>query len=138
MSSSKYCKCCTGCPVRDGICTECRKPIPGALMTPDFGTEPPKHVRVVGVDFPLHIRSKNVDTHLDDKYGYCDHARGHIVMCDGNSETQMRETSLHEILHAIEVATQTKLDEEDLHRIGRALYAVIRDNPDYVDWLQNV
>jgi len=100
--------------------------------------DPPKPMplvlRVVGLDIPLLLRGDD-DNYLDDKMGYCDFKRNHIILSDMNPLTVLRETCLHEVLHAVDHAVQSSLCEEDVHRLARALYAVLRDNPAFVDWL---
>jgi hypothetical protein len=96
----------------------------------------PEAVRVLGVEVPVLVRDMNEDTVLDRWDGYTDHARGRIVLRAGHAEGyEGRETLLHELLHVLEKATCTALEEEEVGRLSRGLFAVLRDNPELVRWL---
>lgn len=106
--------------------------VPDAAHPPAAG--PPALLRIVGLDTLLLVRGEE-DTYLSDKMGYCDFRQSRIVLSQGNSPTSMRETAVHEVLHAVDHAVQSGLSEQDVHRLGRALYAVLRDNPEFTRWL---
>jgi hypothetical protein len=95
----------------------------------------PEFVRVLGLDVPLLVRSPDQDTFLDTKHGYFDPGRCRIVVRDIDGMEERRESVLHELLHALEKATATPLEEEQVCRFGRGLFAILRDNPALVRWL---
>lgn len=94
-------------------------------------------VRVAGMNLPVVVRDPNLDTYLDERFGYCDHVRRRIVLNGTNSAEGMKECCLHEVVHATDDAAKIGLDELQVARLARALFAVIRDNPELMMWLQD-
>lgn len=97
-------------------------------------TAMPAVLSIIGLNIELFARGEE-DSSLDGKMGYCDYKRNQIVLSNESSPTQMRETAVHEVLHAVDHAVQGDLSEKEVHRLARALYAVLHDNPEFVYWL---
>jgi hypothetical protein len=114
---------------RCGICNHpASYPVPTPNPMPEF-------VRVLGVDVPLLLTDPREHVFLRDCHGYADGDRGAIVLNQNTSLEKRRDTVLHEVLHFLERALRTELEEEQLGRMGRGLFAVLRDNPALVAWL---
>lgn len=54
---------------------------------------------------------------------------------DDHPETQ-RDTLLHEVLHGVELQLYLKLTETQVHGLTVGLLQVIRDNQEFIQWLQ--
>jgi len=86
-------------------------------------------VRILGLDYPVLVQFKDTDTYLDGKFGYFDGVRMRIVLAANNDPGVQGEVLLHEIVHAIDAAMQTGLEEDQVGRLSRGLFAVLKDNP---------
>lgn len=62
-----------------------------------------------------------------------------IVYALGQEADELRETLLHEVLHAVDMKTAgaDSLEERDIHRISACLFAVIQANPDFAMYLMS-
>lgn len=49
--------------------------------------------------------------------------------------SQMCDTVLHEVIHAIDFTIGTNLTEEQVHGTAAGLFAVLADNPEFCKWL---
>ncbi len=47
----------------------------------------------------------------------------------------MRDTLLHEVIHAVDDLVQTKLVEEQVYALSGALLDTLRRNPEFTAWL---
>lgn len=94
----------------------------------------PSSVRVLGMDMAVVVHTAD-DAHMDDKFGYCDNLRMRIVLSESNTPSQMRETCLHEVVHAVDWAVKADMEEDQVGRMARGLFAVLRDNPGFVKWI---
>lgn len=102
---------------------------------PAPGPEMPATVRILGFQVALETAPCANDPNLDGKYGYADHGRMRIRLREDNPPDEMRETALHEVLHFLDEAVQAGLTEEQVRRLARGLYAVLRDDPAFAAWL---
>jgi len=113
-------------------CGICNHPASYPVPTPN---EMPEFVRVLGIDVPLLLRPCEADAYLDSRHGYCDPNRDRIVLRQEDTTEQRRETVWHELFHACEKASATDFEEEEVARMSRAQFAILRDNPALVRWL---
>lgn len=71
--------------------------------------------------------------HLDDEtrllYGYCDFEREIIKLCTRYTEDQQKCTLVHELVHAVDDMNEIGLTEEQVVKLGKGLYQLIKDNP---------
>ena len=93
----------------------------------------PASVRVLG-------RNYRVTSELDaTRSGYCDLATGLINVSPGQDEFSLRDTLLHECLHAILYQQGTihayKLEESFVRPLATGLIALFQDNPALVKTL---
>jgi len=72
---------------------------------------------------------------LGDDSGESDFDRCLIVHTVNECEQQRRDTLLHEIIHAVSDSIKLKLKEKQVHALACALLAVLRDNPELVEYL---
>ena len=94
-----------------------------------------KSVKVLGINVPIVEQTFREFPEMLNAYGYFDAQHERIILASHNNHDRKRECTLHEILHALEKATETPLEEAQVGRIARGLFAVLRDNPEYVAWL---
>jgi hypothetical protein len=59
-----------------------------------------------------------------------------ISLDDEMSDEQMKSIALHELTHEIDSITGTEMTERDVTAFSTVLFAAIRDNPEFIAWLQ--
>lgn len=67
--------------------------------------------------------------------GAADHRTQSIQIAAGQGHEQERDTLLHEVIHAIDYALHADLEERQVHALSAGLLAVLRENPEFVEWL---
>jgi len=70
-----------------------------------------------------------------DLLGQCDSDALKITIKKNQPEILEADTLLHEILHAIDDAMQTKMKERQVHCTATGIIALLRDNPDFVKYM---
>jgi hypothetical protein len=90
-------------------------------------------IRVLG-----HIvKIKVVDVPLQDSsLGQADAEGGEIRIRGGLEESVEQATLLHEVIHVIDHHLDLGLTESQVAGLGQGLFAVLRDNPQFVKELQ--
>lgn len=73
-----------------------------------------------------------------DLLGQCDSDALKITIKKNQPEILEADTLLHEILHAIDDAMQTKMKERQVHCTATGIIALLRDNPDFVKYMFKV
>ena len=73
-----------------------------------------------------------------DLLGQCDSDALKITIKKNQPEILEADTLLHEILHAIDDAVQTKMKERQVHCTATGLLALFKDNPDFVKYMFKV
>lgn len=58
-----------------------------------------------------------------------------ILLDHGMCNESRKATAVHEVVHAIDLAAGTKMEEHDVCGFGSILFAFIRDNPDFIAWV---
>jgi len=95
--------------------------------------DPTGTVRVLGYEFAVEQRPLSDPLLADEgRKGACNHSRALIAVADSLAPDVKAETVLHEIVHAVEHATDADLSETQVARLARGLYAVCRDNERYM------
>lgn len=97
-------------------------------MRDDF--DPSGTLRVLGYDFAIVAATDG--EHMDGYDGLCDEKRSTLHVRSRLPADKARETTLHEIVHAVSNAMDAELEERQVLTISRGLYAVCRDNPEYM------
>jgi len=91
----------------------------------------PSRIRILGFTFAV----TQEDAHDFNHAGEIDHIRQRIRIKPNRAPDETRETLLHEVIHGIAYASAVDLSERKVRALTRALYSVLRDNPDLVAYL---
>lgn len=99
----------------------------------------PKEIRILGKDWTI----EHVDDLINDKgsYGRCSvgHAKIQYTTKDGEGKPlnipMIKDTIIHEIVHAITETTGMGLKERQVLGLGGGIYALIAENPELIMWL---
>ena len=92
-----------------------------------------KSIRILGKDYELiHDNTGLSDQNL---LGRSKCAQQKIFYADDQGAAQLRDTLLHEILHVVDWTVKAELKENQVAAIASGLYAVFKDNPEFVEWL---
>lgn len=97
------------------------------MSRPDF--DPSGTLRVLGYDYAVRA------VHPDDiptNDGTSFMARASIRVDETVAPDHKAQVVLHEILHAVDDGLNNGMDEDQIHRLARGLYAVVRDNEPYM------
>lgn len=62
-------------------------------------------------------------------YGNIEYDNGNINISSLYSEDQQKCTFIHECLHGIDEIMETNLDEEQVRKLAKGIYQLIKDNP---------
>lgn len=99
--------------------------------------KPPKWVRVG----PHRYRVRMVDALLPDAGcdGLCSRDRLTIAVYADQARSQLADTLLHELTHAMLATAGLEKDAEEAIALtlGPGLLALIRDNPDLIEWVRS-
>ena len=93
----------------------------------------PTKLRIIGKTF--QIKTFEPNPLANGLQGFHDSNLQVITLQTGNGFDDARDTLLHEVIHAIDYGIQVNLEERQVHALASGLYAVMRDNPDFVAWL---
>lgn len=72
---------------------------------------------------------------LEDRFGDCDQNKCVIRLAAGMAHDVKRETTLHEVIHAIAMQMNLDVPEEHVRQLSIGLYAVMHDNPKLFEFL---
>lgn len=70
-----------------------------------------------------------------DAYGYCDTGNQEIHLDDEQHPECLRDTALHETLHAISTAGRLRLQERQVYVLAGQLLDMFKRNPAFTRWL---
>ena len=70
------------------------------------------------------VESKKIDGGEDEIMGYCDKVNCEIRIANNLTQTQLEETLLHEVIHAI----NDVMSHELIEGLAHSLHQVIKDN----------
>lgn len=91
----------------------------------------PTPIRILGFTFAVTQEDGRDFNHA----GEIDHNLQRIRIKPNRAPDETRETLLHEVIHGIAYASAVDLSERKVRALTRALYAVLRENPDLVAFL---
>lgn len=94
----------------------------------------PPTIRILGKDYA--VKYTDGAPVNDDAQGHCDYLNLRIAVREGLAPSEERSTVLHEALHCISHAMGLHFSESKIERLETGLYALIRDNPALVAYLQ--
>lgn len=92
----------------------------------------PKSVRILGKRFKIKILK---DGELDECDGMMELDKQLISIRPREGLAHVQDTTLHEIIHAIDESLALQMTESQVHQLATGLLAVIKDNPAYTKWL---
>ena len=101
--------------------------------------ELPKKIRVMGKQWSIEHDENLIPE--KESYGRCyvGHAKIAYTTVDGDGEAlsvpMVKDTIIHEIVHAIEETAGIQLKERQVLGLGGGLYALIKENPGLILWL---
>jgi hypothetical protein len=81
---------------------------------------------------------ENLDDGAKLLYGRVFYDDGVIKVCNKYSIDQQRVTLLHEVIHAVDELHGIDLDEEQVVKLGKGLYQVLKDNPNIFEEISPV
>lgn len=94
----------------------------------------PLKLRIIGKDYSV---TYTYDAPVnDDTQGHCDYLALKIAVREGLAPSEERSTLLHEALHCVSHAMGLHFDESQIERLESGLYALIADNPEFLQYLR--
>ena len=84
---------------------------------------PPKRIDVLGKSWSIAVEEI-----ADGDYGVCKHATNQIAVHPKQSKDNLRDSVLHEILHALDVELSTHMGERRVRLTATGLLQVLRAN----------
>lgn len=93
----------------------------------------PKQVVVMGKPYTVGPLSDDCGD-----YGRCRSVTQEIHVNMGQAPHQMRDTLLHEVLHAVSNELHLELEERQVHVLANALLDTLRRNPKFTQFLTEV
>jgi hypothetical protein len=91
----------------------------------------PSKLKILGKTFKILLLQDGEQEEVD---GLMDLRKQEISVRPQTLE-QVQDTSLHEALHAISDSLRLRLSESQVHQLAAALLALLKDNPEYAQWL---
>jgi len=70
---------------------------------------------------------------LGDDLGQCKHETHEIILNPGQTQQQMYQTLMHEIVHAFELTLDLELTERQVDLLALSFIHFVRENPDFMD-----
>lgn len=93
----------------------------------------PKSIRIIGKDYKIEpIEDTSLGT---SDWGRADHFKQKLSYLVDQTPQQLRDTMLHEVIHAIEYGVKLDLSERDVHALSAGICQVLWDNPEFSKWL---
>lgn len=99
----------------------------------------PKFLRIIGKVHEIaylptgHAELKEGE---DTFAGRIDNDRQRIVIEDSQTLASEQDTVLHEVLHGIESAMDVEVPETVTRRMATGILGVLKDNPEFLDYLK--
>ena len=92
----------------------------------------PSRIKVVGKNYAIEILDR-VDE--DDSLGYSDETNQKVLLKRAQHFEALKDTLLHEVVHAIDHAIGLDLREEQVRGLAGGILQVLRDNPKFARFL---
>lgn len=96
---------------------------------------PDPTVADVPLSFRLLGKLWNANFKKMDEYGSCETSKLRIDLSPTQPVGHLRDTYLHETLHAMDIETQLGMTERQITVLATVLLAWMRDNPHVVAWM---
>lgn len=95
----------------------------------------PTSVRLIGRTFSINwIDSDAFHEHYMGRYI---ESRTEIQLSSRLNHEQEKAIAMHEIVHDLDRQAGTGLDERGVNALSLMMFAVMRDNPDFVKWIMS-
>jgi hypothetical protein len=92
----------------------------------------PLSVRILG----KHYKIEPMNSHAQDgEFGACNYAYQLLEYNQKLCIDELKDTILHEMVHVLDHGMQLQLKEEQVHAVATGLYAIIKDNPEFFQWV---
>lgn len=89
-------------------------------------------LRILGKTYKISVMPDHTP---DEEFGACSYAYQLIEYNGKLALDERKDTIIHEMVHCLDHALQTKMSEEQVHAISSGFYAIIKDNPDFFRWV---
>ncbi len=93
---------------------------------------PPSTINILGKKFTIICMQPDCE-HTGDGYMELQTQQIGVRLQPANDYNQ--DTGLHEVIHAVDEILSIGLKEKQVHQLAAGLIAVIKNNPDFVEWL---
>lgn len=93
-------------------------------------------LRILGKKYAIHFVEKVNDK--EDLLGICDDQKQEIKIALYQPKDAMKDTLLHEIIHAVDYQMQLGLKERQVHCLAAGIVAVFLDNPEFTELWNNL
>jgi hypothetical protein len=90
----------------------------------------PKRLDILGKQWSVSV--EKID---DGDYGVCKHSATKITVHPEQTPDCMRDTLLHEVMHAIDIEMQTRMGERRVRLMATGLLQVLRHNKQFAAFL---
>lgn len=100
-------------------------------MEHDF-EKAPKRVKVIGKTYTIDYLDKIDD---EDNLGEHDFTKQRILIRKEQHFEALRDTVMHEVMHAIDEQMSLSLKESQVHALASGLLQLIRENPKFIRFL---
>ena len=94
----------------------------------------PKSLRIIGKDYSVET-SKKIDYGDDILHGMCIDTKCKIQISTEDDKQQQKDTLIHEAIHAIDYAMDIGLKEKQVRLLGTAIYSLLNENPELIEWI---
>jgi hypothetical protein len=94
----------------------------------ELHTDVPASFRLLGKQWKVLLKTL-------EEYGTCEAAKLRIELGNTQPVGHLRDTFLHETVHAIDIETQLNMSEKQVRVLSTVLLAWMRENPTVVGWL---
>jgi hypothetical protein len=94
----------------------------------------PASVRVLGREFAIaYVKGKPLEK---DELGEVDLHEYKIAVRDGLAADKEKAVALHEVVHAIDDILELNMTEKQVNGMENGLFAFLRENPRFINWLR--
>ena len=94
---------------------------------------PPDEIDILGK--PWQLINNNKYCAAEDIYGDTDPDECLINYTTATTPSQVRDTVLHEMIHALDLSLHLKLTEQQVHALSATLFGTFVGNPKFTQWL---
>ena len=93
----------------------------------------PDEIDILGKPWQLINSNKYCKRH--GVYGLTDDSECRIYYSTRTTPSQIRDTVLHEVIHALDLSLHLELSEQQVHAIAASLFGTFMNNTEFTQWL---